>query len=146
ELKDVFANVGLALGSYRYSVGSLIPSVTRAAWKLKKKEIQKEVPDITRNEFVYRLSRSRYDKEWGTEYRKPGVGAKLFTWIVRVVPKVGLFKSVAFRPPTPEVEKMFATSVRATYDNYAALLANVNAGRLNLPNQNFDLGEPAAAG
>jgi hypothetical protein len=144
EMKDVFGNLGLALGSFRYSVGSVIPGMTRVAWKLKGQEIQKEIPGITRQKFLYSLSRSTYEKQWGREYRKPGVGVRLATWVIRVVPKVGPFKSLAFRPPTPEVEKMFMASFNATVDNYRGLLAKVDAGGLDLTNQNFDLGEPTS--
>jgi hypothetical protein len=66
--------------------------------------------------------------------------------VLRVIPKVGPFKSLAFLPPTPEVEKMFMTSFNATVENYRGLLGDVNAGRLVLANDNFDTGEPVAAG
>ena len=36
EMKDVFGNLTLALGSYRYSIGSIVPGMTRVAWDLKK--------------------------------------------------------------------------------------------------------------
>ena len=35
EMKDVFGNLTLALGSYRHSIGSIIPGMTRVAWSLK---------------------------------------------------------------------------------------------------------------
>ena len=58
EMKDIFGNLTLALGSYRHSVGSIIPGMTRVAWNLKKNEIQKEIPGITRTKFLYNLSRA----------------------------------------------------------------------------------------
>jgi len=65
---------------------------------------------------------------------------------MRVIPKIGPFKSLAFRAPTPEVEKMFMASFNATVDAYRGLLDNVGRGRLALPNDNFDTGLPVAAG
>jgi len=146
ELKDVFGSLDLALGTFRYSVGSVIPGMTRVAWQLKKDQVSKEVPGITRQKFLYNLSRASYEKEWGTEYHKPGIRTRLVSWVLRIVPKVGPFKSLAFRAPTPEVEKMFMASFNATVDNYRALLENVNTNRLQLANENFDLGEPSVAG
>ncbi len=146
ELKDVFGNLDLALGSFRYSVGSIIPGMTRVAWQLKKEEVIKEVPGITRQKFLYNLSRSSYEKEWGTQYQKPGFRVRLVSWVLRIIPKVGPFKSLAFRAPTPEVEKLYMTSFNATVDNYRSLLGEVNSGRLELANDNFDTGEPVAAG
>jgi hypothetical protein len=145
ELKDVFGSLDLALGTFRYSVGSIIPGMTRVAWQLKKDQVIKEIPGITKKKFLYNLSRSSYEKEWGTEYHRPGFRTRLVTWVLRIMPKFGPFKSLPFRAPTPEVEKMFMASFNATVENYRALLANVSAGRLELANENFDLGQPLAA-
>jgi hypothetical protein len=145
ELKDVFGNLDLALGSFRYSVSSIIPGMTRVAWQLKKDEVTKEIPGMTKQKFLYNLSRSSDEKDWGRDYRKPGLGTRVLVWLIQVIPKVGPFKSLAFRPPTPEVEKMFMDSFNATVESYRGLLANVDAGRRELRNDNLDLGEPAEA-
>jgi hypothetical protein len=146
ELKDVFGNLDLALGSFRYSVGSIIPGMTRVAWQLKKDQVVKEIPGMTKKRFLYNLSRSSYEKEWGMEYHKPGLRTRLVTWVLRMIPKSGPFKSLAFREPTPEVEKMFMASFNATVDSYRALLASVDGDRLELANENFDVGAPTPAG
>ena len=146
ELKDVFGDLDLALGSFRYSVGSIIPGMTRVAWQLKRDQVIKEIPGITKKKFLYNLSRSSYEKEWGTGYHRPGFRTRLVAWVLEIIPKVGPFKSLAFRAPTPEVEKMFMASFNATIDSYRKLLASVNAGRLDLPNVNFDVGVPTPAG
>jgi hypothetical protein len=146
EMKDVFGNLDLALGSFRYSVGSVIPSMTRVAWQLKKDQLSKESPGMTQNKFLYNLSRSSYEKEWGKQYQRPGLRTRMMAWVIRIVPKFGPFRSLAFRAPTPEVEKKFMASFNATVDNYRALLTNVNTGQLRLVNENFDLGQPSVAG
>ncbi len=140
EMKDVFGNLNLALGSYRFSVGSIIPGMTRVAWSLKHEQIEKEIPGITRKKFLYNLSRASYEKEWGTEYHKPGLRTRFVTVLFRIMPKVGPFKSVKITTPTPEVEKLFMASFNATVDRYRALLAKVNPAGLELPNENFDVG------
>jgi hypothetical protein len=151
ELKDVFGNLDLALGSFRYSVGSVIPGMTRVAWQLKKDTFVKEIPGVTKKKFLYNLSRASYEKEYGMQYHRPGFRTRLVSWVLRVVPKIGPFKSLAFRAPTPEVEKMFMASFNATVDSYRALLATVNvaggtSGRFEIPNDNFDTGTVTAAG
>ncbi len=145
EMKDIFGNEDLAFGSFRYSVGSIIPGMTRVAWQLGKDKLVKEIPGVTKKKFLFNLSRSGYEKEWGTGYHRPGIRTRLVAWVLRVIPKVGPFKSLAFRAPTPEVEKMFMASFNATVDNYRGLLTDADAGRLRLPNQNIDLGEPTVA-
>ena len=146
ELKDVFGSLDLALGSFRYSVSSIIPGMTRVAWQLKKDQVVQELPGMTKKKFLYNLSRSSYEKEWGTGYHRPGICTRLVTWILKVIPKSGPFKSLAFRAPTPEVEKLFMASFNSSIDSYRKLLGEVSAGELRLVNQNFDVGEPTPAG
>ena len=128
EMKDVFGNVTLALGSYRYAIRSIVPGMTRVAWSLKQDQLKKEIPGITRKKFLYNLSRSSYEKEWGTEYHKPGFWTRILTFLFRFLPGGGPFKALKIRTPTPEVEKLFMASFNATVDRYKAMLANVDAG------------------
>jgi hypothetical protein len=146
EMKDVFGNVTLALGSYRYAVRSIVPGMTRVAWSLKQDQLKKEIPGITRKKFLYNLSRSSYEKQWGRDYHKPGFGTQMLTFLFRILPATGPFSALKIRTPTPEVEKLFMTSFNATIDRYKAMLANVDAGGPEPPNENFDLGEPSKAG
>ena len=146
EMKDVFGSVTLALGSYRRTVSSIVPGMTRVAWSLKKDQLQKEIPGVTRKKFLYNLSRSSYEKEWGTEYRKPGLGTKILTFLFRWIPGGGPFRALKIRTPTPEVEKLFMASFNATVDGYTAMLANVAAGGPELLNENLDVGGPTIAG
>ena len=48
KLKDMFGTLDLALGTYRFSVSTMIPDMTRAAWELKKAEITKDQPTVSR--------------------------------------------------------------------------------------------------
>ncbi len=146
EMKDVFANLDLALGTYRYSVSSIIPGMTRVAWQLKKDAFIKEIPGITKRKFLFNLKRASYEKQWGRTYQRPGAWARFVAWILHAVPKVGPFKSLAFRAPTPEVEKMFMASFNATVDSYRTLLLGVAWDHLTILNENFDLGTPTLAG
>jgi hypothetical protein len=146
EMKDIFGSLDLALGTYRYTIGSILPGMTRVAWRLKKDEVTKEIPGVTRQKFLYNLSRASYEKEWGTEYHKPGFRTRLVTWIIRILPKWGPLSSLAFRTPTPAVEKMFMGSFNTTVDNYRALLAGVDAEGPGIANENFDTGEPTRLG
>src|SRR6476620_11019797 len=44
EVKDVFASLDLALGTFRHSVSAVIPAMTKVAWDLKKDELVKSRP------------------------------------------------------------------------------------------------------
>uniref|UniRef100_Q01WM2 Phospholipase C/D domain-containing protein n=1 Tax=Solibacter usitatus (strain Ellin6076) TaxID=234267 RepID=Q01WM2_SOLUE len=146
RIEQVFLNIDLALGSYRRAVGSVLPALTKVAWQLKGPEIRKDAPGITRKKFLYNLSRSSYEKNWGGTYRRPGIRSRMLTAFFHVVPKVGPFKALAFKPLTPETEKLYMAGFNATIDRYRELLAEVGEGRLKLPNDNFDVGSATAAG
>ena len=72
-LKDLFRTLDLSLGTYRYSVSTLLPTVTKAAWAIKGKEIVEAQPNVTRKQFIYNIKRASFNKEWGPMYERPMV-------------------------------------------------------------------------
>ena len=91
-------------------------------------------------------SRKDYEKDFGANYRKPGLFARFLGMVYRVVPKIGPLKPLSFKAPTPDAEKLFTESLADTRTRYAAALNAAGAGRLNLANTNFDTGKPAMHG
>jgi hypothetical protein len=146
ELKDQFRSIDLALGTYRYTVSQVIPELTATAWSTKKTDIQKLQAGMTRSKFVYRLNSASYRKEWNEQYEKPGPGARFLALLFRLIPKVGPFKALGFKVPTPETEKLFEASFNGVMERYQALLAELKANRLKLANDNFDTGKPTRLG
>jgi hypothetical protein len=146
RLEQVFLNVDLAIGSYRRAVGTFLPALTKVAWQIKGPEIRKEAPGMTRKKFLYNLSRSSYEKNWGATYERPSIKSRMLAGFFRIVPRVGPFKALAFKRLTPETEKLYMAGFNASIDRYRELLANQGAGRLDLPNYNLDMGEATKAG
>jgi hypothetical protein len=146
KLGDLFASVSLAIGSYRHAVSSTIPAMTRVAWQMKKSEIVKDTPSATRKKFLYNLSRASYQKEWGREYQQPGFRSRLLAFVFRILPGVGRSRALRFETPTAAAEKLFMASFNAALANYRELLSALQADRLKLPNENFDVGELTGAG
>lgn len=146
KLGDVFPSVTLAIGSYRHAVSSTIPAMTRVAWQMKKSEIIRDTPSATRKKFLYNLSRASYRKEWGKEYQQPGFRSRLLAFVFRILPRVGRSRALRFEVPTPAVEKLFMASFNSSLDRYRELLSELQADRLKLPNENFDVGELTGAG
>jgi hypothetical protein len=146
DLRSVLQNEDKVIGSYRRDVSGLIPRATRVAWSLKKNEIKKDVPGITRRKFLYNLSRSSYEREWGKEYQPPSFSDRFLAFLYRLLPKFGPLRVLQLRTPTPETERMFEASFNATLDRYCKLLKEQGDGTLKLPNDNFDVGEPTPPG
>ena len=146
RIEQVFFDLDLAIGSYRRAVGTFLPALTKVAWQIKSQEIMKDAPGITRQKFLYNLSRSSYEKNWGATYQRPGVRSKMLAGVFHIVPRSGPFKALAFKRLTPELEKLYMASFNASIDAYRHLLAGAGSGRLSLPNDNLDMGEATKAG
>jgi zinc dependent phospholipase C len=146
SLGDVFGNVDLSIGTFRWSVSRAIPEMTRVALLTKKDEMVKENPSFAKDKFLYNLKRSEYEKEWGKTYRKPGLGAKIMAIIFKIIPKVGPFKAIAFKMPNPDTETLYLNSVNNTVDTYRDYLRDLRAGKLQLANMDFDTGNRAQQG
>ena len=146
QLKDVLAHEDLAIGSYRYSVSRLIPEMTQVALQTHKKELMRETPDFAKQKFLYSLSRSSYEKEWGKDYVKPGLGTRILSTLLRFMPRIGPFKGLGFKSPTPQTEDLYIKSINTTVDQYRAFLLEVRADSLVLPNYDLDSGNPTKEG
>jgi Zinc dependent phospholipase C len=145
ELKDVLTHEDLAVGSYRFAVSRMIPEMTKIALRTHKKDMMKETPNFAKRKFLYRLSRSDYEKEWGKDYKKDGFKTRLFAILLRYTPKIGPFKALAFNNPTPQTEDMYFKSINTTVDQYRVFLEQVRTDSLKLANCDFDSGKETKA-
>jgi hypothetical protein len=145
ELKDVLAHEDLAIGSYRFGVSRMIPQMTQIALRTHKKDMMKETPNFAKKKFLYRLSRSEYEKNWGKDYTKADFSTRLWSMLLRYMPKIGPFKALGFNNPTPQTEDLYFKSINTTVDHYRIYLKQVRAGSFQLANYDFDTGKITAA-
>jgi hypothetical protein len=145
QLGDVLSHEDLAIGSYRYSVSQLIPEMTQVALRTHKKDLMRETPGFAKRKFLFRLSRSDYEKEWGKDYPKPGLGTRVMSALLHFMPKTGPFKAMAFNNPTPQTEELYFKSINLTVDQYRAFLKEVGTDSLVLPNRDLDTGKATTA-
>ncbi|MGD0841462.1 MAG: hypothetical protein ABSA32_09920, partial [Candidatus Acidiferrales bacterium] len=146
SLESLFTDTDKAIGSYRYDVSTLIPKATKVAWQLKKNDIQKEAPTVTRRAFLYHLSQASFNKQWGKTYQAPTFGEKLVAFFYRFIPKIGALRTLQFVTPTPQTETMFMASFNAAVVKYSAGLKQVSKGPPDMPNTNFDTGAALVPG
>jgi len=145
ELKEVLTHEDLAVGSYRFAVSRLIPQMTQVALQTHKKDLMRETPNFAKRKFLYRLSRSDYEKQWGKDYVKPGVSTRILSTLLRYMPRIGPFKGLGFDNPTPQTEDLYFKSINTTVDQYKAFLEEVRTDSLVLPNCDLDSGNPTQA-
>jgi hypothetical protein len=145
ELKDALTHEDLAVGSYRFAVSRMVPQMTQIALRTHKKDMMKESPTFAKKKFLYRLTRSDYERDWGKDYMKPDFGTRVWAVVLRYMPKIGPFKALAFNNPTPQTEELYFKSINTTVDQYRTYLKQVRAGSLELANYDFDTGKVTKA-
>ena len=146
DLKSVLSDEDKVLGSYRHDVSQLLPKATRIAWSLKKDDIMKDQPGMTKRKFLYNLSRASYQKNWGRNYQPPTFWERFLAFLLKILPKIGPLKVLQFRTPTPKTEQLFEASFNATMDRYRKLVGEAGTGQPDLPNDNFDTGNATGPG
>jgi Zinc dependent phospholipase C len=146
QLGDVFGDTDLAIGTFRRAISVVIPEMTRVALLARKQAIVNDTPNFHKKRFLYYISRKSYEKEWGKGYRKPGVGTRILAFFLKLVPKVGPFRALAFKIPTTQTEDMYIKSVDLTIQDYSGLLHETKVEELRLPNKDCDTGQDTKAG
>ena len=142
ELKEVLPHQDLAIGSYRWAISQLIPRMTKVALQLHQKQLATESPNFQKRKFLYRVSRTDYEKSWGKTYQKPGFGTRFLAALLRIMPKIGPFKGLGFNDPTQRTEDLYIKSINKTFDDYKRLLEQARTSVPQLEQRDLDTGEP----
>jgi hypothetical protein len=145
KLSDVLDDEDEAIESFRRAVSKFIPEMTRVALLNRRDEMVRDTPDFDEKKFLYHLSRTNYEKDWGKGYRKPGFTERLLALLLRLIPKIGPASALAFKVPSPQAEDLYIKSVDHTFDDYTRLLRQVRDGNLDLPDTDCDTGRKTAA-
>jgi len=146
KFDDVVDDEDLAIGSFRHAVSKVIPEMTRVALLARRKEIVADTPNAAERKYLYYLSRTDYEQEWGTGYRRPGFGTKLLAVVLKIFPKKGPFSGLDFKIPPQPAEDLFVQSIDDTVESYRHLLQDVDHGSLHLSNKDCDTGRETRAG
>ncbi len=147
EVKDIMPSEDRAINSYRHDISTLIPEFTRVALVQYGKQLKKDDPSFNSKKFLYKVSRSEYEKQYGKDYEKPGTGAHMLSIMVRVLPKIGPLKALKLQIPDPHVEDLYLKSLNKTNSDYRTLLASLETqpltreAHVDLPNRDLDTGD-----
>ncbi len=137
----------LSVETYRFAVSRVIPEMTQVAIASRQINLPKEKNDKARQQFLYHLSRVDYEKEFGTNYRGPGLFARIFGFLLHhLIPHFGPFKALSFKDPTSQTEDAYFKSMDNVVIEYRRLIHQVEAGDLKIPNRNLDVGNLTRAG
>ena len=143
---DLFKAEDLTIGSFRFGVSRVIPEMTQVALATRQHADMPELNDQARKKFLYHLSRADYEKEFGAKYRRPGVFARILAFFLRIIPRFGPFRPLAYRDPTPQTEDLYFKSMNNVVERYSSMVKAAAAGDLKFPNRNLDTGDLTRAG
>lgn len=129
----------LTLETFRFAVGTVVPEMTEVALATHKPEIEREYGDRAKQDFLYRLSRADYNRQFGTRYRRPGIFARILGFFIKLLP-FGPAKILGYRNPTPYTEDLYFRSMDHVLQEYHLLIQQVRQGNLHIPNRNLDTG------
>lgn len=146
DINNVFKNFSLAIETFRWSVMSLFPLLTKSAWVMKKNEILKLQPTATSRSFRYKMNKANYYEEHGKKHRKPEFLTKVLSWVILVSPKIGPLKTLKIKEPGPITEKLFIQSFDTVLVKCSYSMRALNSGNMNFANIDYDTGNNTAPG
>jgi Zinc dependent phospholipase C len=146
ELDDLFTSYDVALGTYRWAFRAAMDEATGIAWQLYRSDIESFEPQATLEGFLHVPSRAEFVKQFGDTYRQPGYVARFVAFFGNLVPNVGPFRRLPYKPLPDEVKKLYLDAFRESEEAYRRELAKLRAGRAQLRNLDLDTGRPTAAG
>jgi len=146
DINTVFSDLDLAISTFRWSVRSLLPTLTRSAWVLRKSDIQKTNPSANSRSFHYKMRRRDYYLEFGKKRQKPTFGEQVLAFFIQILPKVGPLKVLRFKDPGPQGEKLFIASFDTVLIKYAAALQQLHYENITLADIDYDTGNATTPG
>jgi hypothetical protein len=149
-IAGVLKHEDLSIASYRYSVSRLIPRMTKVALAGYGEQIQKANPSFAKRQFIYRLHRTDFEKQYGKQYMRPSFGDRVIAFFLDLVPKVGPFSALKLHLPDSDQQTQYLASFNSVENAYRAQITLVAAAPAAdppaIPELDFDTGAPTAEG
>ncbi|MGA9717886.1 MAG: zinc dependent phospholipase C family protein [Acidobacteriaceae bacterium] len=150
-LSLVLTKEDLAIGTYRRTVSMLLPKMTQVAIANYGKQMEQADPTFVPKKLTYRLNKADYQKRFGNSYRRPGIGARILAFLLKLVPKVGPLRDLSLRVPSADAQKTFLAGMDTVVDHYQQSISHLSSEpadkpSLQLPAVNLDTGKPTAPG
>ena len=133
EVSSIIPHEDLAIASYRGAVSKLIPQMTKVAFVSYRDQIQKAQPGMEKAKFIYRLNKTEYRTDFGSQHMHVGFGGRLLAVVLHGVPKIGPFKALKLKLPDAQQQVLCLKSINDAVDQYRVYLAQVSATPIAVP-------------
>jgi len=144
-LKDLFPHFSLSVRLLRLTVKSLFPAITQSAWLIHKNELRKQGSSVTDRSFRNRMYRINYYQDSGSTHKTPTFFLHLFSWFIRVVPKIGPLKALKIQPPGTIAEAMFIHSFDTVNNRFNVAIPATANDPIRFSNKDLDTGDDTRA-
>ena len=138
-----------AITSYRSSVHHIIPLFAKATIVNVRGHLPPDPPDTEMQQLLSTISKTDYAQHWSHYHHAPTLEDHLLGIVIRLVPKIGILKILAIKPPTTQTEALFVKSLNNSVEIFRGLLAQLSmnpAGDLVLVNRDLDTGNVVKPG
>lgn len=142
HLSNIFTSLPLAVSVFRFSVKTIIPEMTKDAWKIKKSFITQMNPLATEKDFNFKMSKENYTKE----FVQPKFQSFIISILIGVIPKYGPLSKFKPKLPSPIAETYFEHSFDSTTTLYRSSLKMVNIKNHFCTNIDLDTGNETICG
>jgi hypothetical protein len=149
-IDDVLTHEDLAISTYRYSISTLIPKMTKVALAGYGQQIQHANPSFAKDQFIYRLRRTEFEQEYGRQRTHATFGERFVAFLLAIIPKIGPFSALRLHLPDGDQQTQFLASFDNVENAYRAQIKQVAAAPASAPptppELDFDTGQPTAEG
>ncbi len=139
-LSEFLHNEELSIGTFRFAVSQVIPEMTKVALATRDHHNLEEKDDRARTLFLLHISRADYEKQFGSDYQRPGWFARFLAFLLKLVPKFGALKALQYKDPTPQTEDLYLKSMDNVVRIYREQVHEIERGVNDLPDRNLDTG------
>jgi len=138
-----------AMSSYRVGVRRVLPLFAKATIVNVHRHLPPDQPGPALQQLLARISKTDYATNWSQYHHGPTLEDHVLGIIVRLIPKIGILKILAIKPPSAQTEELFIKSLDVAVTQYQALLAELSKNpsvELVLANRDLDTGSKVRPG
>ncbi len=125
---------------YGFAVRSFLPRIAYAVTILNRGSMPADSQSPEFQKMASEAARVASESNWQDYRRKPGLFTYSLAAVIYVMPKIGVFKSVAIKGPTEATEEDYVRSVNRSTDALRSALVRFGGPKPGLENRDLDTG------
>ena len=148
-VRSILGPPRVAMDTYRTGVRRFIPLFARATIVNVRGHLPSDPPDPFLDRLRASISQTDYAKYWSQYHHKPTLEDHLLGIVIHLIPKIGILRILAIKPPSSATENLFVKSLDDALARYRALLTTLSkspSAELVLTNLDLDTGTRVVPG